>query len=437
MEGILEVSQRHQFSAILLRVLVIVPTGVFINNEFIPSKSASTIEILNPLTEKPLAILAAATADDVDLAVEASFKALKVWKSLPPTRRTSLMSNLADLIERDADEFATIEAVDAGILFGESKGLAIPNAVETLRYFAKLADPVGDMLDIPGGFAYTRREPFGICAAIVPWNAPLMITIWKLAPCLAAGNVLVIKTPELAPLAGQKLAQLVVEAGFPAGVINILCGFGHTAGKALAEHMLVRKISFTGSGPTGRSILKASAETNLKKVTLELGGKGPSIVFDDADLENALFWTGVGSTANNGQVCALGSRIYVQDSIYDKFVQAFQERGVTSQSVYGDPLSQTTNKGPVISRPQHQKILSYIEKGKNEGANVLFGGKQLGEGIFVENTIFTDVKEDMTIVKEEIFGPVAVSILLLHHNMSRWLTEVLNRRLLDFLLKMR
>lgn len=239
-----------------------------------------------------------------------------------------------------------------------------------------------------------------------------MITIWKLAPAIATGNVLIIKTPELAPLYGQKLAQLVVEAGFPSGVISILCGLGTVAGKALSEHMQIRKISFTGSAPTGRAILRAAASTNLKKVTVELGGKSASIVFDDADMEIALFWTGLGSTANNGQVCALGSRIYVHDSIYSEFVKAFQERAVKAQSVCGDPLNPQTTKGPIISRQQREKIVSYVEKGKSEGATLLFGGSTTSKGAFVDNTVFVDVKEDMTIVKEEIFGPVAVSSLL-------------------------
>lgn len=236
-----------------------------------------------------------------------------------------------------------------------------------------------------------------------------MITMWKLAPAIAAGNVLVIKTPELTPLYGQRLAQLIQEAGFPPGVINIICGLGRVAGQALAEHMDVRKISFTGSGPTGRAILAAAAKTNLKKVTLELGGKGASLVFADADLDNALFWTSVGATAHNGQVCALGSRIYVQDDIYDRFVQAYRDKAASQAPSHGDPLQDGTGKGPVVSSAQHQKILGYIEKGRQEGASVLFGGNALGSGNFVENTVFTDVSEDMVIVKEEIFGPVAVS----------------------------
>lgn len=239
-----------------------------------------------------------------------------------------------------------------------------------------------------------------------------MITAWKLAPAIAAGNVLIVKTPELTPLYGQKLGQLILEAGFPPGVINIVCGLGRVAGQALSEHMEIRKISFTGSGPTGRAILAASAKSNLKKVTLELGGKGASLVFEDADIDNALFWTSIGASAHNGQVCALGSRIYVQDKIYDRFIESYRQRAINQAVQHGDPLQRGVRKGPVVSPQQHEKIMGYIDSGRREGASVLIGGKALSGGSFVENTIFVDVKEDMTIVKEEIFGPVAVSI---HH----------------------
>lgn len=235
-----------------------------------------------------------------------------------------------------------------------------------------------------------------------------MITIWKLAPAIAAGNVLIIKTPELAPLYGQKLAALVKEAGFPPGVINIICGLGSVAGQALAEHSDVKKIAFTGSAPVGRQILKASASSNLKKVTLELGGKGPSIVFADADLNNALFWTTTGITANNGQVCAAGSRIYVHASIYDNFLLAFAEK--LAKTSHGDPLLSETTKGPVISQRQREKITEYIRHAKESGIRLLAGGEDLpGNGYFVANTAFADVPDDARIMQEEIFGPVAVS----------------------------
>ena len=317
---------------------------------------------------------------------------------------------MADLIERDAEDFATLHAVDGGMVFGDVLNMDMPVVTETLRYFSGWADKItGKAVDIPHGFGYTRREPLGVCVAIVPWNAPLMITSWKLAPALATGNVLILKTPELAPLYGQKLGELIAEAGFPPGTVNILCGEGKTAGQALAEHMSVRKIAFTGSTATGRNILRASANSNLKRVTLELGGKGPSIVFADANRMNALFWTMVGSSANNGQICALGSRIYVQDSIYEEFVQQFQAMAKEMPSVMGNPLEQGTSKGPIVNKTQHDKILSYLKKGQEEGAKVLLGGNgaAVGSSGFVENTVFVDVKEDMAIVKEEIFGPVA------------------------------
>lgn len=235
-----------------------------------------------------------------------------------------------------------------------------------------------------------------------------MITIWKLAPAIAAGNVLIIKTPELAPLYAQKLASLVIEAGFPPGAINIICGYGHVAGQALAEHRGIAKIAFTGSAPVGRKILQASAATNLKKVTLELGGKGPSIVFSDADLNNAVFWTTVGITANNGQVCAAGSRIYVQAGIYDAFLLAFSEKLVHGS--HGDPLLSETTKGPVISLKQREKIANYVRHAKESGIRLLAGGDEIsGQGHFVSNTAFADVPDDARIMQEEIFGPVAVS----------------------------
>jgi aldehyde dehydrogenase (NAD+) len=234
-----------------------------------------------------------------------------------------------------------------------------------------------------------------------------MITIWKLAPAIAAGNVLIIKTPELTPLYGQKLAQLVVEAGFPPGVINIICGLGNVAGQALAEHTLVRKLSFTGSGIVGRKILESSARSNLKRITIELGGKGPSIVFADAAWDNALENTVAGITVNNGQICAAGSRIYVQDDIYDRFVAEFSRR--SKHAVYGDPLLQGTTKGPVVSLGQKTRVERYIKTALDENTNILHGGasETATDGYFVANTAFCDVAPAATIMKEEIFGPVA------------------------------
>ncbi|KEZ43126.1 Aldehyde dehydrogenase [Scedosporium apiospermum] len=387
---------------------VIVNTGLFINNAFRLAAGGSELNVENPTTGDRLASVSAAQREDVDAAVAAAQAAFYgSWRTILPSDRGKLLNRLADLIESNADDLASLEALDAGILFGESKALHITQATDTLRYFAGWADKItGQLLSIPQGHAYTRREPVGVCAAIVPWNAPLMITIWKLAPAIAAGNVLIIKTPELAPLYGQKLAALVKEAGFPPGVINIICGLGSVAGQALAEHRDVKKIAFTGSAVVGRQILKASASSNLKKVTLELGGKGPSIVFADADLNNALFWTTTGITANNGQVCAAGSRIYVHASIYDNFLLAFAEK--LAKTSHGDPLLSETTKGPVISQRQREKITEYIRYAKESGIRLLAGGEDLpGNGYFVANTAFADVPDDARIMQEEIFGPVA------------------------------
>lgn len=386
---------------------ITVSTGLFIDNKFVPATDNATIEVENPATGKHLATVSAGQKADIDIAVASSKKALVSWRKTSPSARRDYLLAFAAAIEKHATELASLESLDAGILYRESLGMNVTHVIENLRYFAGWADKVdGETLHIPEGLAYTRREPIGVCAAIVPWNSPLMITIWKLAPALATGNTMIIKTPELCPLYAQKLGELVVEAGFPPGVVNIICGLGNVAGAALSEHMEVRKISFTGSPGVGRQVLAASAKTNLKKVTLELGGKGPSIVFDDADWETALLFTSLGISVNNGQICVAGSRIYVQDTIYDKFVKEFSAR--TAESVHGDPLLPETTKGPVISAGQRDRILSFVTKGTESGARLLHGGKALGgEGHFVANTAFVDVKQDATIMQQEVFGPFA------------------------------
>ncbi|KAH6961795.1 aldehyde dehydrogenase domain-containing protein [Ilyonectria sp. MPI-CAGE-AT-0026] len=389
---------------------ITVPTDLFIDNRFSPATDDKTVTVENPATGDVLATVAAAQAADINRAVASSKAAFKnTWRNTSPGQRRALLNKLADLIEKHGQEFASIEALDAGMLYNLSMGLSITQATETARYYAGWADKLdGQSIDIEQGLAYTRREPIGVCAAIVPWNSPLMITMWKLAPAIAAGNTLIIKTPELAPLYGQKLAELIVEAGFPPGVINILCGLGTVAGQALADHAEVRKLSFTGSVGVGRSILASSARTNLKRVTLELGGKGPTIIFADADWENALLWASMGITVHNGQICAAGSRIYVQDEIYDRFIAEFSAR--TKDAVTGDPLLDTTAKGPVISSVQKNRILQYIAKAKQEGTQLLHGGQDevtSSKGHFVPNTAFTEVSPDATVMREEVFGPVA------------------------------
>ncbi|KAJ5617162.1 hypothetical protein N7537_002276 [Penicillium hordei] len=388
---------------------ITIPTGLFIHNEFVPSATGLTLAVENPSTGIQLGTISAAGPEDINKAVESAKSAFKTWRTVPGPVKAQLLLKLADLLERDAKDMASLEAVDAGVLYTDSIGMNIPQAIGCLRYYAGWAGKIdGKTLDIDGGIAYTHREPLGVCGAIVPWNAPLMITIWKLAPALVTGNVLIIKSSELSPLYAQKLAELVKEAGIPPGVVNIVTGEGASAGQALSEHMDVRKIAFTGSDLSGRKILQAASRTNLKKVSLELGGKGPSIVFDDCDIENALLWTRIGITANNGQICAAGSRIYVQASIYDRFIEAYKKAAADAPTVAGNPLDASTTKGPVVSRVQHEKILDFIRQGKQSGAKLLFGGKRIGDkGYFVENTAFADVGDDTTIMREEIFGPVA------------------------------
>ncbi|XP_044714412.1 aldehyde dehydrogenase family domain-containing protein [Hirsutella rhossiliensis] len=313
-----------------------------------PATRGETIDLENPATGKFLAKVAAAQVEDVDRAVSSSADAFKsTWRFVTPDKSRSLLNKLADLLERDAEDLASIEALDAGMLYRGSLTMSIPQAAETCRYYAGWVGKRRSIHEYCRGMAYTRREPIGVCAAIVPWNAPLMITMWKLAPAIAAGNTVIVKTPEIAPLYAQKLAQLIREAGFPPGVVNIVCGLGQVAGQALADHMLVRKISFTGSTAVGRRILESSARTNLKKVTVELGGKGPSIVFADASWENALLHTTMGITVHNGQICAAGSRIYVQDEIYDRYVAEFSAR--TKDSVAGDPLAGQHHQGSLVA----------------------------------------------------------------------------------------
>ncbi|KAJ4234727.1 hypothetical protein NW759_001718 [Fusarium solani] len=364
-----------------------VPTGLFIDNVFVSAHENAVVDIENPFNGQKLGSISAAQAVDIDRAVSSASKAFnETWRLSRPQQRRNMLNRLAELIEQDVDILASLEAVDAGILFRDSSNMFVPQAAETCRYYAGWADKMdGQSLDIADGMAYTRCEPYGVCAAIVPWNSPLMITLWKLAPAIAAGNVLIIKTPENSPLYGQRLAELVVEAGFPPGVINILCGIGSVAGQALAEHREVRKISFTGSAAVGRQLLATSSKTNLKKVSLELGGKGPSIVFADADWENALSWTTAGITVNNGQICAAGSRIYVQDTIYDRFVREFSQR--SQDAIAGDPLLADTTKGPLINKEEIFGPVACIARfSTEEEAIKLANGTSYG----LASAVFTD-----------------------------------------------
>jgi len=385
-----------------------VPTGLFINGEFVKGVDGKSFETINPATEKPICSVHEATEKDVDIAVAAARKALNgPWKKVTPTERGRLLVKLADLFERDTDIMASIESLDNGKAKAMAATADLPMSAACLRYYGGWADKIeGETLDTDSEtFAYTKREPVGVCGQIIPWNFPLLMWSWKIGPAIACGNTVVLKTAEQTPLSGLYAAKLIKEAGFPPGVINVISGFGKTAGAAIAAHMDIDKVAFTGSTITGRSIMKAAAGSNLKKVTLELGGKSPNIVFNDADIEQTISWVNFGIFFNHGQCCCAGSRIYVQDGVYDKFVDAFKKRA--QQTKVGDPFDPNTFQGPQVSQLQYDRIMSYIKAGKDAGAKVEIGGERHGtEGYFIQPTIFTNVSEDMKIMKEEIFGPV-------------------------------
>ncbi|KFX87885.1 hypothetical protein V495_08224 [Pseudogymnoascus sp. VKM F-4514 (FW-929)] len=383
------------------------PTGLFINNEFIEGVDKKSFEVINPATEKVICSVAEATEKDVDVAVAAARKAFNgPWSKVTPEDRGKLLVKLSELMEANLDQLAAIESLDNGKAISMAKG-DVAAAFACLRYYGGWADKVeGKTIDTnPDTFTYTRQEPIGVCGQIIPWNFPLLMWSWKIGPAIATGNTIVLKTAEQTPLSALFAAKLIKEAGFPPGVINIISGFGKTAGAALSSHMDVDKVAFTGSTLVGRQILKAAADSNLKKVTLELGGKSPNIVFNDADIDNAISWVNFGIFFNHGQCCCAGSRIYVQEGIYDKFIARFKERAEANK--VGDPFDVETFQGPQVSKLQFDRIMGYIDAGKKAGATVTTGGGRHGDvGYFIQPTIFSDVTEDMTIVQEEIFGPV-------------------------------
>ncbi|KAI9158338.1 aldehyde dehydrogenase [Paramyrothecium foliicola] len=384
------------------------PTGLFINNEWVEAVDKKTFEVINPATEEVIVSVSEATEKDVDIAVAAARKAFNgVWKKTPSSERGRLMNKLADIAEKNSETLAAVESLDNGksITFAR---LDIANSIAAIRYYAGWADKVeGKVIDVNSEmFHYTRSEPLGVCGQIIPWNFPLMMLSWKIGPALATGNTVVLKSAEQTPLSALVFAQYFVEAGFPPGVFNLISGFGKVAGAAMSAHMDIDKIAFTGSTVVGRQIMKAAAASNLKKVTLELGGKSPNIVFNDADIEKAINWVNFGVYFNHGQTCCAGTRIYVQEGIYDKFLEAFKKRA--AENAVGDPFHEKTFQGPQVSKLQFDRIMGYIKTGKEEGATVLTGGERHGDkGYFIQPTIFSDVKPDMKIMREEIFGPVA------------------------------
>eukprot|EP01113_Clastostelium_recurvatum_P034965 TRINITY_DN4811_c0_g1_i1.p1 TRINITY_DN4811_c0_g1~~TRINITY_DN4811_c0_g1_i1.p1 ORF type:complete len:481 (+),score=146.16 TRINITY_DN4811_c0_g1_i1:176-1618(+) len=380
---------------------------LFINNEWVDSISGATFPTVNPATEEIICQVQEGREADVDKAVKAAREALSgPWGTMSAYSRGQLMYKLADLMEKNKDELGRIESVDNGKPLAACMAYDIGSAIKVIRYYAGWADKVqGKVIPVEGPYhCFTRHEPVGVVGAVIPWNFPLMLMSWKLGPALAAGCTMVIKPAEQTPLTALHLGQLVIEAGFPPGVINIVPGFGAIAGNAISHHMDIDKISFTGSTRVGKLILEASAKSNLKKVTLELGGKSPNIVFGDCDFEKAVEGAWQAIFVNMGQNCCAGSRLFVQADIYDRFVKALTER--TGKMKIGDPFTEV-DQGPLVSKDQFDRVLGYIAAGKNEGAKVACGGARHGDkGYYVAPTLFFDVQDNMTIAREEIFGPV-------------------------------
>ncbi|KAM0450718.1 hypothetical protein ACHAPV_010327 [Trichoderma viride] len=384
------------------------PLGLFINNEFVKGTKGELIETYNPADEKLITSVHEATEVDVDIAVAAARKALQTtWHQITPSERGHLLMKLADLFDRDFETLAAIESLDNGKALSLAR-IDVAGAAGCLRYYGGWADKIhGQTIETdPNSLNYTRHEPIGVCGQIIPWNFPLLMWAWKIGPAIAAGNTVVLKTAEQTPLSGLYASALTKEAGFPAGVINTISGYGRVAGSAISSHMDIDKVAFTGSTPVGRTNLQAAAKSNLKKVTLELGGKSPNIIFNDADLDNAIKWANFGIYYTSGQICCAGSRILVQEGIYDEFVKRFKERALKNK--LGNPFDEQTFQGPQVSQLQFDRIMGYIEAGKQGGATLALGGERHGDkGYFIQPTVFTDVTPDMKIAQEEIFGPVA------------------------------
>ncbi|MEM9926650.1 MAG: aldehyde dehydrogenase family protein [Cyanobacteria bacterium P01_D01_bin.50] len=386
-------------------------TKLLINNQWVESVSGKKFETINPATGEVICSLSEADAADVDKAVEAAKQAFGgEWRKMSATRRGELLYKLADLIEQNIDDLARLETLDNGKPVTSSYG-DLNLVIRCYRYYAGWADKVqGKTIPINGDyFCYTRHEPVGVIGQIIPWNFPLLMQAWKLAPALATGNVVVMKTAEQTPLSALRIGELIIEAGFPPGVVNILSGYGPTAGAAIASHMDVDKLAFTGSTEVGHLVMEAAAKSNLKRVTLELGGKSPNIVFADADMDAAIEGAHHGLFFNQGQCCNAGSRVFVEEKCYDEFVAKSVEKA--RNRLVGDPFDSNTQQGAQIDKDQFDKIMSYIESGIRSGASMKCGGHRVGDkGFFIEPTVFADVKNDMKIAQEEIFGPVMTII---------------------------
>lgn len=383
--------------------------GLFIGGTEVAAESGETFTTVNPATQDLLATVARAGANDVDRAVASARDGFAVWSAMTGAERGRIMLRAAATLRERNDELAHLEVLDTGKPIAEASAVDVISGAECIEYFAGAAATIhGEYYDLGGPFAYTRREPLGVCVGIGAWNYPIQIACWKSAPALACGNAMVFKPSDLTPLTAMKLAEIYAEAGVPAGVFNVVQGDGRT-GEALVRHPDVAKVSLTGSVPTGKAIMAAAADT-LKAVTLELGGKSPLLIFEDADLDHAVSAALLANFYSQGEICSNGTRVYVHRSIHDAFVDALCAR--TEKMVIGDPLDPRTDVGALISEAHLAKVLGFIDAGIAAGAHVVCGGRRAGgsglldRGNFVEPTIFTACTDDMSIVQDEIFGPV-------------------------------
>jgi aldehyde dehydrogenase (NAD+) len=389
------------------------PKKLLIDGKWVAAKSGKTFETINPANEQVLAMVAEGDQADINDAVKAARKAFEdgPWPRMDPHQRARLLYKFAELVEKNAEQLADLETLDNGKTIFESQNIDVPLTAEVFRYYAGWASKIYGETNpsAPSVFNFTLREPVGVCGQIIPWNFPLLMASWKIAPALTCGNTVVLKPAEQTPLTAIRLGELMLEAGLPEGVVNIVTGFGPTAGAALAAHPDVDKVAFTGSTEVGKEILRASAG-NLKHVSLELGGKSPNIIFPDAEMTSATFGSMMGIFITQGQVCCAGSRVFVQDSVYDQFTDSLSR--MAADLALGDPFDPNTRMGPLVSKEQHERVLGYLKIGKQEGAKVKVGGDAGPQecGYFVQPTVFIDVKNNMRIAQEEIFGPVASAI---------------------------
>jgi aldehyde dehydrogenase (NAD+) len=380
---------------------------LLIDGKRLPPGTGEYSTSINPATEEPIALVAQGSAQDVDTAVKAARAALKVWNGMRAAERGRILMRFSELLREHEDELVALESLDAGKPLAAVKRQDVPAAIDTLAYYAGWCDKInGQVVPVrPDALTYTVREPVGVVGAIVPWNFPLMIGMWKIAPALACGCTMLVKPAEITPLSALRVGELALEAGVPPGVLNIVTGKGRVVGDAIVAHPGIDKVTFTGSPSVGRGILQGAAG-NFKRVTLELGGKSANVIFADANIDNAVRAAASGVFFNTGQVCSAGSRILAHRDIYDDVVERLAARAQAIK--VGDPAERETTMGPLVSAAQLKTVLEYVDIGRSEGASIVTGGARIGQkGFFVEPTVFANVEHEMRISQEEIFGPVA------------------------------